>query len=323
MIHLYFAEQDLMAKEAAKKAVKKAFPERNEVNFISLDMNVTPFKVAAAECEMLPLGYDSKCVLLENCNFFKRGAKIKVLKDDRIEALKEYLYHPNPDVELFMVLEGTPDTRGEFYRLLEENEAEIREVKPLDSEGWIKHIESYFQKQGNGIDFGAAFELSKRIDGDYGRFKSETAKLLAYADGEKITLSMVEELVAPYVEDDVFKMGNALLKNDSKGALRIYKDLKTHSSADEVYLIGNLANTLLYHDKVRYLDAKGFDKNQIAQELGGSPMRAEIARKSLYRIKADRLVKAIEKLYELDRQILSGKIDPELGFSLYLANFRI
>lgn len=312
-----------MAKEAANKAIQKLFPDRNEFNFISLDMNVTPFKVAAAECEMLPLGFTSKCVLLENCNFFKRGAKIKILKDDSQEPFKEYLYRPNPDVELFMILSGTPDTRGEYYRLLQENEAEIREVKPLDANGWIRYIETFFQKQGGGIDSSASFELSKRINGDYGRFKTETQKLLAYADGEKITLKMVEELVSPYVEDDVFKMGNALLRNDGRTALRIYHDLKINGSVDEVFLIGNLAGSLRYLDEVRYLDAKGYDKYQIAQELGGSPVRAEIAVRSLYRIRGDRLAKALEKLYELDRQILSGQIDAELGFSLYLANFKV
>ncbi|MBP5217012.1 MAG: DNA polymerase III subunit delta [Bacilli bacterium] len=323
MIHLYFAEQDLMAKEAASKAIRKAFPERNEVNFIALDMLVTPFKVAAAECEMLPLGYDSKCVLLENCNFFKRGVKIKTLKDDNIDYFKEYLYHPNPDVELYMVLQGTPDTRGEFFRLLEENQAEIREVKPLDANEWPSYIQSFFEKQGGGIDSAATYELSKRIDGDYGRFKSETQKLLSYAMGEKITLKMVETLVTPYVEDDVFKMSNSLLRNDPKTALHIYHDLKNSGHGEEIRLIGNLANSFLFLDQVRYLDARGYDKMQIAQELNVSPIRAEIARKSLYRIKGDRLVKALEKLYELDRQILSGKIDAELGFSLYLANFRV
>ena len=323
MIHLYFAEQDLMAKEAAVKAIKKAFPERNEVNFISLDMTVTPFKVAAGECEMLPLGYDSKCVLLENCNFLKRGVKLKILKDDSIEPFKEYLYRPNPDVELYLVLQGTPDTRGELFRAIEDSGGEIKEVKPLDADGWIKYIQSFFEKQGGGIEPAAVYELSKRIDGDYGRFKSETQKLLAYALGEKITLPRVESLVTPYVEDDVFKMSNALLRNDPKTALHIYKDLKTNGLGEEIRLIGSLANSFLYLDQVRYLDARGYDKQQIAQELNCSPMRAEIARKSLYRIRGDRLVKALEKLYELNRQILMGKIDPELGFSLYLANFRV
>ena len=53
MIHLIFSEQDVMAKEAASKLIKKDFPEKTEFNFVSFDMLVTPLSEAARECEML------------------------------------------------------------------------------------------------------------------------------------------------------------------------------------------------------------------------------------------------------------------------------
>ena len=64
MIHLIFSEQDVMAKEAASKLIKKDFPEKTEFNFGSFDMLVTPLSEAARECEMLSLSFDRKCIVL-------------------------------------------------------------------------------------------------------------------------------------------------------------------------------------------------------------------------------------------------------------------
>ena len=47
----------------AKKMIAKDFPTRDETNYVSLNMAVTPIKELAEECEFLPLGADRKCVL--------------------------------------------------------------------------------------------------------------------------------------------------------------------------------------------------------------------------------------------------------------------
>ncbi|MBP5091564.1 MAG: DNA polymerase III subunit delta [Bacilli bacterium] len=324
MIHLIFSEQDVMAKEAASKLIKKDFPEKTEFNFVSFDMLVTPLKDAARECETLSFAFDRKCVVLENCQFLKSRTKWKPAKDDRPEELLEYLKHPNPDVDLYFLLyDGAVDTKNQYYKAIIDAKGVVDEVKNLSPEDWLRYIPSYFAKRGGKIDPQATRELSLRIDGDYGRFKNEADKLLSYANGEDITLGTIEEMVAPYVEDDVYKMSNALTRGDNHSALKIYRDLKSRSSIDEITLIGLLAKQFVFLDQVRFLDAKGYDSRMIGQELGCKPIRAEIAMKSLFRISEQRLSKIMEQLYATDKSILSGRVLGEYAFTLFLTNFRL
>ena len=324
MIHLIFSEQDVMAKEAASKLIKKDFPEKTEFNFVSFDMLVTPLSEAARECEMLSLSFDRKCIVLENCQFLKSKTKWKPSKDDRPEDLLEYLRHPNPDVDLYFLLyDEAVDTKNLFYKAIVEAGGKVDEVKTLTPDGWLKYIPSYFAKRGVNIDFQATRELSLRVDGDYGRFKNEAEKLIAYSSGEDITIATIEEMVAPYVEDDIFKMSNALTRGDNHQALKFYRDLKSRNSIEEITLIGLLAKQFVFLDQVRFLDAKGYDSRMIGQELGCKPIRAEIAIKSLFRITEQRLSRIMEQLYATDKSILSGRVDGEYAFTLFLTNFRL
>jgi DNA polymerase III delta subunit len=154
------------------------------------------------------------------------------------------------------------------------------------------------------------------------RSSMKSQKLLSYAGGTPIDLKIVAEMVTPKLDDDAFHLSNALTRGDIESALRIYRDLKVHS-AEEITLINLLAGQFRYMDMVRFLDAKGLDSSQIARELGGSPIRADITVRNLYRIKEASLLRIQEQLYQLDYEILSGHQDPEFAFQLFLANFTL
>ena len=130
-------------------------------------------------------------------------------------------------------------------------------------------------------------------------------------------------MVSPYVEDDVFKISNAITRGDNHQALKIYRDLKSKSSIDEITLIGLLAKQFVFLDEVRFLDAKGYDSRMIGQELGCKPIRAEYAMKSLFRISEQRLTRIMEQLYSTSKSILTGRVGSEYAFTLFLTNFRL
>jgi hypothetical protein len=72
MIYLIFSSQSKMAQSALQTLLKKDYPNRDECNFVSLDMGVTPLNELAEECDLLPLGYDKKAVVGENCAFLAK-----------------------------------------------------------------------------------------------------------------------------------------------------------------------------------------------------------------------------------------------------------
>jgi len=310
-----------MAQSIVQGMVKKDYLERDECNYVCFDMGVTPLNELAKECGFIPLGYEKKAVIAENCAFLgKSQTKYKYQKGDGPNALLAYLQNPDPAIDLYLLLFSEDiDAKSDLVKAVKDN-GDIKQVKEMTPDQWLIYIESYFTKRGYEIDKDAVKELSKRTDGDFASFLNEAQKLMCYSGGDKIDIKAVVAMVSPKLDDDAFHMSNALTRGDAEAALRIYRDLKVHS-VDEVRLVNLLANQFIYMDQVRFLDAKGLNSNEIARELGGSPIRADITRRSLYRIKEAELLKTIEKLYQLDYDILSGRLDPKYAFSLFLANF--
>jgi DNA polymerase-3 subunit delta len=165
-------------------------------------------------------------------------------------------------------------------------------------------------------------EIQNRIAGDYARFLNEGQKLVAYSNGEKITKAVVESLVSEPLEDDAFRLSNALTRGDVKNAIRIYQDLRVFS-AEPISLIHLLANQFRFLNEVRYLQSSGLGSSQISGALQCSSMRVSIALDNLRRMGEDSLNNALDGLYDCEVSILTGKCDPDMAFSLYLANFTL
>jgi hypothetical protein len=55
MIYLIFSSQSKMAQSALQTLLKKDYPNRDECNFVSLDMGVTPLNELARRMRLIAL----------------------------------------------------------------------------------------------------------------------------------------------------------------------------------------------------------------------------------------------------------------------------
>jgi len=321
MILLLYSVDPQMARHIAMKSIRKDFPKRDELNYVSFNMTVTRLNELADECQFLPLGTERKCILASNCLFLaKTKTKYKLDKDDSPDRLLGYLKNPNSFIDLYLLVPAEAvDEKNPLIKAIM-NTGQIKGIPLPKPQEWIDYANKYLNAKGCPIDYDAAKELVTRVDGDYGRFINELDKLVSYASGEKISLKAIKMLVAPKVEEDTFAMSNALTGGNVAKAMSIYKDLKNHS-VDEIRLINTLASQFIFMDEVRYLDDRGSSSYDIARELGTSPKRVEVTLRNLYGTKAESISRILEELYQTEKDILTGKVSPEFGFSRFLANY--
>lgn len=334
VIYVVFSEEPELARRSAVKVLKKEFPERNEMNYVSFNMAVTSVKELVDECSFLPFGTERKAIVAEDCSFLlkqskgksapKTSAKSKKKNlDTHLVALAEYCKNPNTNIDLFLVvyganidesnpvIEGVRASGGKFF------------YPPLPQPQQLADFAiRYLKKFGSEIEREAAEELVQRIDGDYGRFQNELAKLAIYANGEPLSVNAVKKLVAPKPEDDAFAISNALLRNNTKEALQVYHDLKI-ASVDEVRLINLLVNQFRFMDQVDFLLRAGYSDNQIASALGAKPFRVQMTSRAIYSAKKGAIPLVLEQLYQTEKSILSGEQTPRFAFERFLANFSI
>ena len=312
-----------MVKGALKKLMAASCPHPDPMNFVSLDLGVHLVKEVADECLALPLGYDKKTVVAENCFFLeKTRSKPKYQKGDDPKALLDYLGNPDPSIDLYLlVYSDSLDEKGDFFKAIFAADGHVNPVSEFTKEQWHDYIARFFAKRGIPIDNLAIGEIEDRIEGDYARFLNEGQKLAAYSGGAPITKSDVEALVSEPLEDDAFKLGNALSRGDVKNALRIYRDLQVFS-AEPVALIRLLANQFRFLNEVRFLQSSGLSNSQIAGALQSSQMRVNIALDNLRKMSEESINNAIDGLYECEKSIFLGR-EPGLAFTLYLTNFSL
>lgn len=284
-------------------------------------MNQDTLLNLADECETMSLTGDKKRIVAFDFYFLAKSKGIKYLKGDNPDSFFDYLANVSDNVDLYLICYADQiDQKGKFFQALDGAKATFNPVASFSKDQWSKFAPRYFEKRGSKIDSDACEELLRRINGDYGLFISEAGKLLSFANGEIIKKADVISLVREPLDEDAFHLYNALAKGDRKKALQLYADLKSRNE-DEVGLIHLLASQFRFLSQVKFLSDRGFRSDEIASELKASPYRVSICLDNLRRLDEHAVEEALEGLYQLDKSILRGEIDPKLGFNLFLSGF--
>lgn len=313
-----------MLKSALRKMTSADKTPLDALNYVTLDMGVSRLLDLSNEAESLSIGYDKKTVVAENFYYLaKTKTKSKAQKNDDEGPLVEFLSHPDPHIDLYLlVYSDSLDERSSFYKALLSGGARINPVSEFTPAQWLEFAPNFFAKRGGTISPEAVRELLARTGGDYEKFLNEAQKLLAYSAGEGVSVQNVKELVSAPLEDDVFALSNALVRGKKKEAIEIYHSLKVHN-VEAVSLFHILAGQFRFLSEVSYLKSKGAFSSQISSTLFCSMGRANAALSNLRLMKDETPLNALEEIYSYELKVLTGKLDDSSAMDLFLANFSL
>ncbi len=323
MITVIVCPDPTYASHLALMSVRKDFPERNENNFISFNMQISTPKEIAEEADFLSIGIDRKAIIAENCTFLQKPVRgQKKVQYEGLDQLIDYCRNPADFTDIyFTVYDEKLDDKSELVAAIKKN-GRIQIEKAPDEALLRKKMDAFLSRRGGSIQEPAAKELLARAGDNYAHFANEIRKLSIYAGNEPITLDMVKMLVVRPVDDNVFALSEALLANNVQKAFAVYDDLKMHGQ-DEVALIGLLSTSFRFLDEVAYLDSMNKSRREIAMILGANEWRVGKMLQSLYGKNIESIGVVLEKLYETAKTILTGSATPEFAFGRFLANFSL
>ena len=314
MNYILYGELYPMIRKHLNKILKERLGDVDDFNVTKIDLEESTLDEVIYESSSLPLGYEKKAVVVDNCGFLTKDVE----KNDE-EKVLDMLKNSTDDINLIFILRNeNVDKKGKIFNYIKEN-GQVLEFLNISKEEWPLYIRKYFKNKNVEITQEAINELSNRVDGDLTRFINEAEKLCLYKNS--ITLADVTLMVAKPLEDDAFQMSNALFRGENGVAISIYRDLKLLGQKFVDALVPMLASQFRFISEVCFLDSRGLDKDDIAKELGVSPVRVKIALKNSRNISRRQIANALDKLYNLDLQIKSGQIDRSYGLELFLINF--
>lgn len=321
MIYLIYGNQTPSIKSRVKKIIKENLPENDEMNLIKFDASNVLIQEIVDEANYVPLGYDHKIVVADNCYFLlKSKPKNKIEADQNYAELMNFLLHPSDDCDLVMTVPSLAVSKtNDIYKKIEEV-GKIVEIPDLDQNGWKDGVKRYCLENAHlKIDNDALIELADRTAGDVALLQTSVAKLSLYT--EHVTYEDVVLMVARPLEDNTFLIFNYLISGHNTDAIKLFRDLRV-SNVEPVTLISMLGNQFRLLDQVFYLYKNGRSDEEIAKELNIKPGRVYILKKNISMVSEKAIHKTLNDLFELDLQIKSGLVDRFYAFELFLINFK-
>ena len=225
------------------------------------------------------------------------------------EEFLKNLKHFNEAKDIIVIYEKEPvDERVKLFKTLVK-ETKHQEFKFLSGAKLTAWVDAELAKYSAKIDLFAKNVFLGRVGNNLWQAENDIKKLVYFAAGKIITKEDVLLLTKPKIENDIFKTIDAIAQKDKAQALSLLK--KHIDSGDNVlYLLTMIA----YQFKNLMLI-----KNN-PQNCGLHPF---VLRKNYglaAQFSAEQLKKIYHQIFEIDLDIKTGKIEPELALELLISS---
>lgn len=237
-----------------------------------------------------------------------------------LELLQRHAESKDADVTLLLVIDGEPDGRTKFGKLVKKDLAAVHKGFPLPDSWKADEVASSFvveeaQRHGKTIRPAVAGALVARVGSDLGMLAFEIDKMARLADAQGLNTIDTDEVrggMAPIAEASVFPISAALGTRDKKKLLVSMERVRqTAGSAATMRVARFLGSEVIKWMQAAHLDA--LPPKAAATELGMNPWYFE--EKILppaRRWGKEGTVRLVADLAATERAVLNGAVNPWL-----------
>ena len=235
-----------------------------------------------------------------------------------INLLEEYFDNYNSNSYLIFICNSdTIDSRKKIVNLIKKNGI-VKKIEANDS--YITdYINSYLKDNGYSINNSDVIYFINRVGSNINNITNELDKLMLYKINDKIiTRSDIDLLTVENIDDSIYELVNAILKNDSKKAIKLYYNfINNGMDVNQMIAIVGSQIRLLY--QVKRLYNKGKSNEEIANILEfKSVYRVKYLLSDSYYYSEEDLLKYLSKLSTIDEAIKSSNQDGNMLFELFI-----
>jgi DNA polymerase-3 subunit delta len=287
---------------------------KSGLNLKHLDGKKLDFQDLKDQFRSVSMFSEKKLIILEEA-FTNQNFKENFLKNSK-------KFVDSKDIILFYETKETPRSDPLFKFL--KKYAKSQEFKLLEGKNlkdWVKkEIENYKVK----INPIALEKLTDYVGNDLWQMENEIKKLVVYKTGHnqvttvtkvcRVNLEDVELLVKPKIETDIFKTIDAIAEKNKKRALKFIKaHLEKGDSPFYLFSMINFQfrNLLIIKDLM--------ERNLSPYSL--NHLHPYVIKKSislLEKFSFSELKKIYQKIFQLDLDVKTGKIEPEMALDLLI-----
>ncbi len=253
----------------------------------------------------------NKKIIVGTNAFFLSSDKTKSNIVHNTDLLEKYLDNPSDNI-LILVTDNIDKRKKLTSNILKKCELieEITDINSLIK----KRLEDY------KMDSRATSKLIEFCGNDHERIFNELEKLKLYKlDSKEITISDIEEIVTPTLDDNIFHFVDSILSGNKEYAFKLYHNFLLHGE-QVVHMLILISNKVRLIYQVKVLSNKGNSDSNISKLLKVHEYPVKLAREAGYKYSEQHLLEILEKLAKLDLEIKSGETIGEVEFETLLAS---
>ncbi len=240
---------------------------------------------------------------------------------NQVEILEKFLEQAsagNQQSILIFLTRGV-DRRKKIFKLLDKYGI-VSECSPLKGEALVSWIRKQVSEQDKKIDRPALEKILLAGSHDLYLLSNELNKYAAYLGSEEelITANVVENLFSGDIQGDVFKLSDAMAEGNMAAAFDILQ-LLLRRREKPLLIFFMLVRHYRLLLQTNSLMKEGLPQQEFASTLEVHPFVAGKLREQAVLYKGHVLEEVLIALQETDRQIKTGRIEPERALELTLA----
>lgn len=240
-------------------------------------------------------------------NFLRSGNKVV---RSQLEELLGQKQVPEATIMIFYET-GAADRRTVLYRLL--NKPKIaEEFAPLSDSRLRAWVESRFFSRKVRIEKTALDKLCAYVGSDLWQMNNEISKLINYREGGLVRDADVELLVRAKLDENVFRLVNAIAAHQTRAALEAVADQRT-LGVDAVTLLSRMAYQFRNLIIIWELAREGYNPMEISAKAKLHPFVVKKAWAEVKKVTLIKLKRIYLDLLVFDYQLKTGKINAEIG----------
>ncbi len=309
-LYFIFGKEPLLAQYYANQIAKKAIdPQLADFNLTKLNGEDHTADMAADSAMNMPMLSDKRCVLL--CDY----DIVNLPKSDK-DKLMDLITNPYPQTIVVFWFSGvelyqrnldksiTNNIKGEWKKIIDEAEKSgcVLEITSGTEHDIKKRIYDNAVRRGRKIDRDAIDKLYDLVGNDTLLLSNELDKLAAFCDDGVITSSAVKELASKTVENNIFRIVDAINKQNGDLAYREVSNLLTANIAPEL-IIGTMSSPYLNAYYVSILKQIGKSRGEIIKILKTTDYQVKKAENLSYKLSKNMLEEILDAFLIADDTI--------------------
>ncbi|HZS45561.1 MAG TPA: DNA polymerase III subunit delta [Blastocatellia bacterium] len=300
-LYLFIGEDSFLKDGALKKLVNTVDEGFRDFNVEEFSLQETPVAKILDAARQLPMLARHRLLIISD---------VDKLKDETgTDALIEYLRHP-VDTTCMVFVTNTLDGRRRYASTLQKT-ATVISFDHLDDKGAEAWANRYLKSQGVTIDPQACGILIGLTGGNLAHLKNALEKLITYVGkAKRITPEDVKALVPRTRETNSFDLGDAMLANDRKKAIRLLHRM-IDDGGEPVAIVGLLAWSYRTALVAKELIQRDAPMSEVAREARVAPYKKHFF-ESVNRLTIEKILFAVKRLAQVDLAIKTSQGTPAL-----------